>query len=392
MNKIYLDYAASTPPLKEVFEAMKPYLTSKYGNPGSLHYFGQESLKAIDESRKKIAEAIEADFSEIIFTSSATEANNLALRGILKKFKEKHNFTPKIITSKIEHESIIQTALDLEKEGAEIVFLPVKSNGKVDLNCLSQELNEQTILVSIMYVNNEIGVIEEIKKISQIIKKFKNESKTNTPYPLFHTDAAQAFMYLDCSVKNLGIDLMTLSSQKIFGPKGAGALYINSRIKSFISPILTGGGQEFGIRSGTENVPAIVGFGKAAELALKNREKNKTYVEKIKKYFWKEIKKIYKKATINGTSDAPHILNINLKEETTSDFLIALDMLGIAASSGSACQARAYEPSYVLKALGMKEEDIRSSIRFSFGITTTKNDINETIKRLKKRKEKIQGA
>lgn len=389
-KKIYLDYAASTPVIKEVFKEMEPYFCRKYGNASSLHSFGQEAIKAVDSSREKIAQAISSNFNEIIFTSSATEANNLALRGVLKRFKTKNTFQPKIIISAIEHESILQTAVDLEKEGVEVVFLPVNKNGTITVSHLSKELTSNTVLVSIMYVNNEIGSVINIPQISKVIKNFRQ--KTNSQYPLLHSDAAQAFMYFDCNVNDLGVDLMTLSSQKIYGPKGAGVLYVNSKIKDLIAPIITGGGQEFKIRSGTENVPAIVGMGKAVELASQNREKNKKYVEKIKNYFWINLKKIYKRATINGSSQSPHILNIDLKEEIAFDFSIALDILGIAVSLGSACQARAYEPSYVLKAIGKAEKDIRSSVRFSFGITTTKEEIDETIKRIKIRLKKLKGA
>jgi len=392
MKKIYLDYASSTPVLKEVFKSMEPYFSKKYGNPGSLHSFGQEAIAAVNNARKSVAKSINADFSEIIFTSSATEANNLILRGVVKKFwenkKTENDQKPKIIISSIEHESIIETALDLEKEEKiNLIFLKVDGFGKINLKDIEKEIDKNTILISVMYVNNEVGVTEPISSIAEIVNKFRNLNKSY--YPIFHSDAAQALMYFDCDVKKMKIDSMTISGQKINGPKGVGALYINENLKNkILSPIITGGGQEFKIRSGTENTPAIVGMGKAIELASKNREKNKKYVSKIKNYFWNKIKRIYKNAKINGASDSPHILNIDLEEETTSDFLIALDINGIAASAGSACQARFWKPSHVLKAMGISEEKIRSSLRFSFGINTTKKEIDIAASRIKKIKER----
>ncbi len=404
MEKIYLDYAATTPIDKEVTNVMRPYFGDKFGNPGSLHSFGQEALKAVDESREKIAKAIGADFREIIFTGSATEANNLALRGTIKAahlFSDGTSRTKtigrphRIIISDIEHESILETCRDLENEGVEIIYLPVDKSGFVDLKKLKESLNERTILVSIMYANNEIGTIQDISEISKIINNFKKEKRNSETYPLFHTDAVQAFQFLDCDINKLGIDLMTLSAHKIYGPKGVGMLYMRElkAQSSKLKAITTGGGQEFGLRSGTENVASIVGFAKAVELAAKNREKETKRIGELTDYFWQEIKKIEPKAELNGNSilsksdvnKLPNILNIHFPNRRADDMLIKLDLNGIAVSSGSACSARAMKPSYVLKAIGLTDQKIKSSLRFSFGKFTTKKEINETIKRMEKK-------
>ncbi len=419
-NKIYLDYAATTPMDKEVKRAMEPYFSEKFGNPGSLHSFGQEAMAVIDESREKIAKIIGADFREVIFTGSATEANNLALRGIVKKFRiqslelNKKILNPRIIVSVIEHESILETCRDLEKEGVEIIYLPVNKQGMVDLKKLKESLNERIILVSIMYANNEIGIIQPIAEIAKIINDFK---KNNEIYPMFHTDAVQAFQFLDCDVDKLGVDLMTLSAHKIYGPKGIGLLCRRIknkglRIKDFnnnplnsqfsiLNPIITGGGQEFNLRSGTENVPAIVGFAKAVELISNSRELENKHIRQLADYFGQKLKKIYPMAQTNmdytrtntdhvRTKNSPYkpvflpnILNIYFPNQNAQDLLMKLDLSGIAVSSGSACSARATKISYVLKALGLPEKKIKSSLRFSFGKFTTKQEISIALKKIK---------
>ncbi len=444
MKRIYLDYAASTPVRKEVLRAMLPYFSEKYGNPGSLHSFGQEAMAAVDDSRAVVARSLNADFREIVFTGSATEANNLALRGIVKQFEirnSKFETKPKLIVSAIEHESVLDTAHELEREGVDVVVIPVDKRGIVDLKKLEEELDERTVLVSVMYANNEIGTIQPISKIAKILNNFKKEKKSfyskppqpsehgpsfnsstvarrgqasesldersglrekdffSSSYPLFHCDAAQAPMYLDCDVRKLGVDLMTLSGQKVYGPKGIGALYVNSKFEirnlKFLSPEVTGGGQEFGLRSGTENTPAIVGLGKAVDLAVASKKKNAKQVEGVRNYFWKKLKSIYRKAEVNGSPDlpapclrmqeagAPHVLNIYFPGEYAGDLLVKFDVSGIAASAGSACSARAFTPSHVLAALGLPEERVRGSVRFSFGIQTTWKEIDEAIRRIK---------
>ena len=430
MKRIYLDYAATTPMDMKVKKAMAPYFSAPpaggFGNPGSLHFFGQKAMTAVDESREKIAKAINADFREIIFTGSATEANNLALRGIVKKFKIKDlRFKiPRIIVSAIEHDSILETCRDLEREEIEIIYLPVNKQGIIDLKKLKESLNERTVLVSIMCANNEIGIVQNIAGISKIIKDFKKENFFSK-YPLFHTDAVQAFQFLDCDVNKLGVDLMTLSAHKIYGPKGIGTLYINSKLQTsnykqilnsknkiqnkktkiwdlgfriwdlpVVKPLTTGGGQEFGLRSGTENVAAIVGFAKAIELVSNSRELENKHVRQLTDYFWRELKKLSPKAEINGLKDLrfmiydlrklPNILNVYFPNQNSQDLLIKLDLNGIAVSSGSACSARATKPSHVLKAIGLSDKKIKSSLRFSLGKFTTKEEINRALKIIKK--------
>jgi cysteine desulfurase len=370
-----------------------------WGNAGSLHCFGQKAMKALDESREKIAGSIGADFREIIFTGSATEANNLALRGVVKAAKIKN---PRIIISAIEHESVLETARDLEKDGVEVVCLPVDKSGLVNLKKLKESLNDRTILVSVMYANNEIGTIQPISAIAEIIKKFriqnaelkKNNSKflilnseLTTALPLFHSDAVQAFQFLSCDVNELGVDLMTLSAHKIYGPKGVGLLYrrIKNKKNESISPILTGGGQEYGLRSGTENIPLIIGFAKAVELAAKNREKEAKRISALRNYFLKGFQKINSKIKSNVLikNNLPNILNVCFPNKSAEDLLVKLDLAGVAVSAGSACSARSLELSYVLKACGLPLNVIKSSLRISLGKFTTKEEIKEVLRRIK---------
>jgi cysteine desulfurase len=446
-NRIYFDCAATTPVASEVLKAMGPYfgppIGGKYGNPGSLHSFGQEAMAAVDKSRETIAKAIGAPpaggFREIIFTGSATEANNLVLRGLTRTIRglTPNGQRPRLIISAIEHESVLETARDLGKEDIEVIYLPVDREGFVDLKKLKESLNEQTILVSIMYANNEIGTIQPIAEISKIIQKFREERNlaskksvsepervwspakpeergrepsgrasgwaSETPsfrearfrevYPLFHTDAVQAFQFLDCDVNKLGVDLMTLSAHKIYGPKGIGVLYVRNLQPTIhnLQPIVTGGGQEFGFRSGTENVPAIVGFAKAAELAISGKKQETRRVLELRDYFWHELKKICPKAELNACNmpyvafhNLPNILNIYFSNRLAEDLLIKFDMAGIAVSSGSACSTRSSKPSHVLQALGFPPARTKNSIRFSFGRFTTKAEIIEVLKRIKK--------
>ncbi len=389
MRRVYFDYAASTPVDLRVYKAMEPYFTHKFGNPGSLHSFGQEAIAAVDASRETIAKAIGADFREIIFTGSATEANNLALRGALAAFRAGHpGVQPKIIVSAIEHESVLDTARAFEQDGVEIVILPVDSRGIVDFKKLKEEIDERTAIVSIIYVNNEIGTVQPIPDISKIIRDFK----AKRAYPLFHTDAAQALQFLGCDVHVLGIDLMTLSAHKIYGPKGIGALYIKESEKrgsSALLPVITGGGQEFGLRSGTENVPLIVGFAKAVELLGTHQTKaaNCKKLETLRDYFWRKLKKLAPAAEVNGGYDlsiAPHILNVYFPGRKSEEILTAGDLAGLAVSAGSACRSRSADASYVIQSLGHSKARAGSSIRFSFGRWTTKLEIDAALGILKK--------
>lgn len=389
MKRIYLDYAASAPVDPEVARAMAPYLTERFGNPGSLHAFGQEAIAAVDHSREAIAKALHAEFRQVVFTASATEANNLALRGVVRKFREGRQ--PHIIISSIEHESVLETARDLERDGVRVTYAPVNNRGVVDVKKIKENLTAETALVSVMYAQNEIGTVQPIKEIAGAINDFRRQvsgQKPVTSYqlPVFHTDAAQAFQFLDCDAETLGVDLMTISSHKIYGPKGAGALYV--RDMAMLAPIVTGGGQEFGLRSGTENVPAIVGFAKAVQLAVAMREKESKRVAALRDRLWSGIRKIFPAAEVNGAEDGsegknkklPNFLNVYFPGHAAQDLLVKFDLNGLAASSGSACRSRAMEASYVIEALGYTKERAKASVRFSLGRPTTEKEIAEAFK------------
>ena len=425
MKRIYLDYAASTPADKRVMAAMAPYFSEKFGNPGSLHREGQVASAAVFNARLKIARALGCDYRETIFTAGATEANNLALRGIMKKFEIRNSKSEtrnpkfeirnlKIIISAIEHESIAETAADLERDGVEVAVIPVSKEGFVDLEKLKAALDERTILVSVMYANNEVGTIQPISKIANIIREYK-QGKIATQglamtagggYPLFHTDAAQAFQYLPCRPEELGVDLMTLSSHKIYGPKGIGMLYIKETLRQAqgINHLITGGEQEWAMRAGTENTPYIVGFAEAIEIAEKMREKEAKRVGKLRDYFWNKIKETlrlrsgnknnypvslsncYANVELNGSvqNRLPNNLNVYFPGRKAQDLLIALDINGIAASSGSACSAHTTEPSRVIMELGHSRERAMSSLRFTLGRQTKRVDIDKTVSGLLK--------
>lgn len=394
--RIYFDYASSTPVDPEVIRAMSPYFAKQFGNPGSLHSFGQEAQAAIDRSREVLTRSLGAEFREIVFTGSATEANNLALRGVLRAFLSGRasgacgNLRPRIIVSSIEHESILRTARDLEKEGVETVSVPVGKEGVIDLGVLERALRAETILVSVMFANNEIGTIQPIAEISDMLCRFREKNSSGL-FPLFHTDAVQAFQFLDCNVKDLGVDLLTLSAHKIYGPKGIGMLYIKKGgmaekkegSYAFISPVITGGGQEFNFRSGTENVPFMCGFAKAVELASSLRISESKRIRALKDHFWKKLKMAYPSIGVNGPLDSrslPNIINVYFPKYSAEELLMKFDLRGMAVSSGSACAARSPGPSHVLAALGVSAERAKSSIRFSFGKATTKHEIDSALR------------
>lgn len=386
MRKVYLDNAATTPIEKEVLKEMEPYFSKIYGNPSSFNESGRRAKKAIEESRKKVALILGAKQKEIIFTSSATEANNLAIFGLVNYFK-KIQKKIHLITTQIEHPSILEPMKKLEKEGIEITYLKANKGGIISIYDLEKSIKKETILISIIYANNEIGSIQEIKKFGKVIKKFKNlklGAKFQPPY--FHTDASQATNFLDINVNNLGVDLMTISSHKIYGPKGIAALYLKRNVS--LEPLIYGGGQEFGLRSSTEAVPLIKGFAKALEITEKSKEKNKIIQENLREYFLENLKKLMPEIKINGPKDKkhclPNIINITFPEIENEQLLLYLDKYGVSASSGSACLTKELKPSYVLKAVGLTEKDARSSIRFSLGRKTTKKDLDYTINVLKK--------
>lgn len=412
MRKIYLDYAATSPLDARVRRVIN---ATSFGNPNSLHTFGQEAQKTLDASRTAVAGLLGAESREVIFTGSATEANNAVLRGIVGALREnadgtRHGAPPKMIISAIEHESVHETAGALEKSGAaECVIIPVDEHGTVDIKKIEKALDDRTILVSVMYVNNETGSLQPIAKISELIRSFRNskqiQNSTRLPdrqkfkiqnygieYPLFHSDAVQAFQCFDCDVNALGVDFLTLSAHKIYGPKGVGALYIRNKEgitdgerQKDIIPIITGGGQEFGMRSGTQNVPGIAGFSEAAISAAATREKNAEKMRALKKKAFDLIKDAYPRAELNGgrkDEGSPHIMNIWLPGIPSELLLIQLDQEGIAVSGGSACHARAPRPSRTVAAM-YGDARAKESIRISFGRGTTFADTRALGKILK---------
>jgi len=372
MRISYLDNAATTPVDKRVLAAMLPYFSEKFGNPGSMHQKGLEAKEAVEEARKKIAKLIEAEPDEIIFVSGGTESDNLALIGIANALKEKGNH---IITTNIEHHAVFDTCEYLEEQGFKVTFVPVEKNGIVNPKEIEKVITKDTILISVIYANNEIGTIQPIGEISKIAKSKEI---------LFHTDACQAAGYLDINAKNLGVDLMTLNGSKIYGPKGIGILY--AKKGTVIQPIIYGGGQEKGMRSGTENVPAIAGFAKALEIAQKERENESKRLVKLRDNLVDGIKNKIPDIIINGDlkKRLPNNVNISFLGVEGESMLLHLDAKGICASTGSACSSHSLEPSHVIKALGNSDEVSHGSLRFSLGRHTTEEDIDKVLKELPK--------
>ena len=386
MKKIYLDYAATTPTDEEVLNEMMPYFSQKFGNPSSIHQFGQEAAEAIDKARKQVADFLGCSSSEIIFTSGATESNNMTIKGIIKTsdIKSIH-----IITSSIEHHCVLNSCKAAEKEGSEVTYLKVNKEGLVNLEDIKKAIKENTILISIMYANNEVGTIEPIAEIGEMLKKINSEREKNKlPKIYFHTDAVQAVNYLDCNVDNLGVDLLSISGHKIYGPKGVGALYVRQGTK--IKSIQQGGEQEYNLRAGTHNVPGIVGLGKTISLVSKNRKKIEE-IKKLRDYFIAEILKNIPDTRLNGSKEfrLPHNANISFKGIEGESLLIMLDQEGIAVSTGSACSSPSLEPSHVLMAMGISPELSHSSIRFTLGKDATKENIDFVLKVLVEKVKKL---
>ncbi len=393
-KKIYLDYAATTPVDKKVLHAMMPYFSLKFGNPSSIHFFGQEAIVAIDQARGKIAKILNCDFSEIIFTGSATESNNLAIKGIISSAAITSNCVLlrqlHFITTNIEHESVHEPLRELEKAGHEVTYLKVDKDGFINIADLEKNIKNNTILVSVVYANNEIGTVQPIKEIGRVLEKINKKRKENgLPRIYFHTDAVQALQFLECRPDWLKVDLITFSGHKIYGPKGIGGLYVRKNMP--LLPIISGGGQEFGLRSGTENVPYIVGMAWAVELAIKNREKRSKYILDLRNKLWKNIIKYNKGAELNSSPNSclPNNLNIRFPGLSNEMLIVALDRAGVAISAGSACSSRATTASHVLIAIGLTEKQAKESVRITLGKDTTKKEIkkasdivNKTIKRL----------
>lgn len=375
---IYLDHAASTPVLQEIINEMIPYLGNLYGNPSSIHTYGIKSKIAVQIARRRVASLIGAKPSEIFFTSGGTESDNLALKGICKSIRKSQNIKNHIITSSIEHDAILETCRYLEKDGFTVTYLNVDKNGFIDKTELKNHLTEKTAIVSLMLANNEIGVIQPVEEFSETVHGF---DKTI----IFHSDAIQAVGKIPINVKELGLDSLSLSSHKINGPKGVGALYVREKVN--FEPLIQGGGQELTIRSGTENVPGIVGFGKASEISMINLKDNSQYLYFLRDFLIKRINEEISGNMLNGSLESrlPNNVNFTFLGINGEDLLIKLDEDGILASTGSACSANRQKESHVLKAIGLNHEEISGSIRFTLGIQNTIEDLEKTIIVLKNR-------
>ena len=381
MKKVYLDYAATTPTDKRVLKQMLPYFNRVYGNPSSLHEFGQESKRGVELARKQVASLIKSNPDEIIFTSGGTEANNLAIKGI---FFKQNIVAPHFITSKIEHPAVLEPYNFLKKQGVDTTFLSIDEDGLVDVNKLEQAIKPNTVLVSIMHANNEIGTIQSIKAMAKIINNVIEIIKANNnKNPLyFHTDAVQTAGHIEIDVKDLGVDMLSMSAHKLYGPKGIGALYVKPGIK--LEPLLHGGEQEKRRRGSTENLASILGFGRACEIAQQELKPEADKLIELRDYLIQQVLEKIEHTKLNGhpSKRLPNNANISIKKIEGEAILISLDAKGIAVSTGSACSSESLQPSHVLMAIGRSAEASHGSIRFSLGRWTNKREIDYTIKNL----------
>jgi cysteine desulfurase len=448
MKRVYLDNAATTPVAKEVFGAMAPYFTDKFGNASSIHSFGQDARAAIDESRRTVANFLNCTPSEIIFTSGGSESDNLAVKGIIDSFinqkskiknknygiinnsnkltaplagetanssKLKANFIPHIIASQFEHHAVLDVVRELERDGKiEATYIKPNNEGLIDPKDIERAIKANTVLVSIMYVNNEIGTVQPIREIGKLIERInaqrikdyglgiKGKEKIPSAYSIphatfsrlfFHTDAVQATEYMPMDTKYLHVDLLTLSAHKIYGPKGVGALFIKKGTP--LTHQIIGGGQEYKLRAGTENVASIIGFAEAVMLINNLKLKTKNYNLKVNKLRDRLIDGLLKipGSRLNGskTKRTPNNVNVSFDNAEGESILINLDMAGVAASSGSACTSGSLEPSHVLSAIGVPRERSHGSIRFTLGRSTTKEEIDYVIKIMPKIIEKLRA-
>jgi len=372
MRQVYLDNSATTPIKGDVLKEMLPFLTENYGNASSLYTPGLIAKRALDEAREKVATLINAKPNEVYFTGCGSESDNWVLKGVASALKNKGNH---IITTVTEHPAMLRTCEYLEKNGYEVTYLGIDDQGRLKPEELEAAIKETTILVSIMMVNNEIGTIHPIKELAAIAKKHG---------VLFHTDAVQALGNVPIDVKDLGVDFLSMSAHKIYGPKGVGGLYIRRGAK--LGTLIFGGGQESGKRAGTENVAGIVGFGKAAELAMNGLDEHIKHSTEIRNYLADKLTSEIPDIIINGSMENRHPgnLNVTFKYIEGESILIQLDACGICISTGSACSSKSLKPSHVLSALGVPDELIHGTIRFSVGDFTTKEDIDYTVECTKK--------
>lgn len=372
IKQVYLDNAATTPVKNEVLEAMLPYFTEKYGNPSSIYRLGQVTRAAVDEAREKVAKVINAKSREIFFTGGGSEADNWAIKGVALANNDRGNH---IITSKIEHHGVLHTCEYLEKNGFKVTYLDVDENGLVDIEQLKNSITDKTILISIMFANNEIGTIQPIREIGKIASEKK---------VYFHTDAVQAIGNIDIDVEDLNIDLLSMSAHKLYGPKGVGALYIRQGVK--IHQHIHGGAQERNRRAGTENIPGIVGFGKAIELAYESIGEHNKRLTKLRDKLIKDIKENIDHVRLNGHPEKRLPGNVNFSFEFIEgeSLLLSLDIAGISASSGSACTSGSLDPSHVLLAIGLPHEIAHGSLRLTLGDFNTEEEIDYVVENLVK--------
>lgn len=376
---IYLDHSATTPVDKDVLDEMLPYFSDNFGNPSSAHQFGMNAMTGVDKARSRVADFLMCKIDEVVFTSGSTESNNL----VLKEFINTSNKKAHIITTKIEHSSILNPCSELEKKGVNVTYLPVNKSGVINIEDLRSAIRDNTVLVSVMYVNNEVGSIQAIREIGKIINKINKKryrewekngarKKEKKPEPIyFHTDATQALNFLDCDVRKLHVDFLSLSAHKIYGPKGVGALFVSENV----NPIAT--------KSGTLNVPGIVGLGKAVSLITdESRKKNNKHIANLRQRLVNGVQEMMENVSLNTDTEksvSSHA-NFSFYGAGGESILISLDLEGIAVSTGSACASRSLQLSHTLKSMGVSDENINSAVRFTLGKYNTKKDIDKTLK------------
>lgn len=379
----YFDHAAATPLLPEAFLAMKPYLTTSFANPSALYRNAVHVREAIDQARAAVAHHLQTQPDAIIFTSGGTESCATAILGVVRRAKQHGISAPHIITTAIEHHAVLASVAMAEKEGATVTLIPVNKEGSISLADISNALTPQTVLVSVMYVNNEIGTIAPIADIGRAILKYRKG--TQSVYPYFHTDACQAAGTLPLEVEKSHVDLLSLNGSKVYGPKGTGILYIRRGVR--IGPLIPGGGQEFSMRSGTENVAGIIGFATAFTFVRQKQEKERRRLIALREYMVKELKTMFPDVIFNGPSNAvlqsPQHLSVTFPGIEAESLIMYLDAKGIALSSGAACAAGSEEGSHVLRACGKTETHIQSTVRFSLGLNTTKKEITLLMRALR---------
>lgn len=373
INPIYLDYQATTPVEDRVLDAMMPHFSAQYGNPHSNdHWFGWQSKKAVDTARKSVADFMNSDPDEVIFTSGATEANNISILGTLDLLKKSGK--TKIIVSAFEHKCVLESAKAAKRHGFEVIFLKPNTDGFVTPDALANVIDDHVGLVSVMMVNNEIGTVQPVADLSAI---------AHSAAALFHTDAAQAGAFLKIDVEKIGVDLLSLSGHKIYGPKGIGVLFIKREAQNAVSPLIYGGGQESGFRSGTLPTMLCVGLGKACEIMAADREKNTEHLQKLSSLFWDLISSKHPTAIINGSVKQRHPGNLNITfPDVDAHSLLQALQPNVAASTGSACTTGTPEPSHVLRAIGLSDDHAESAVRFSFGLRNTEAEIRDAVKQI----------